>query len=136
MMALDHFKIINNTYGHAVGDAALIHTASILNAHLREGDLVSRWGGEEIAILLPHTMLDDAAVLIERNRRLLEETPLRTEKGMVTVTASFGVAILNPQDTLEHILSRADQELYMAKQRGRNQVSITSQVWNPYHLPT
>ncbi|MGO1297119.1 MAG: GGDEF domain-containing protein [Vibrio sp.] len=136
MMDLDHFKIVNNTYGHAIGDAALIHTTSILNAHLREDDLVSRWGGEEIAILLPNTTLDETAVLIERVRCLLEQTPLRTEQGMVTITASFGVSILHHDDTLDHILSRADQELYMAKQRGRNQVSVTSEVWIPYHLAT
>lgn len=125
MMDLDHFKIINDTYGHDTGDQVLLHIAHILTNNLREDDIIARWGGEEIVILLPNTTMSEASILMERIRLTLENTPLRTVKGMITVTASFGLSELIRNDTLEHLLSRADQQLFIAKQAGRNRISQT-----------
>ena len=119
---LDLFKSINDTYGHQAGDEVLISFANLLQEKSREEDFPARFGGEEFAMLLPHTDLEEAAVLAERFRAELENTILPgIDK---TVTASFGVAMLRDDDTQDSFLQRADSALYEAKNSGRNKVVL------------
>jgi diguanylate cyclase (GGDEF)-like protein/PAS domain S-box-containing protein len=124
MLDLDHFKQVNDTYGHATGDAVLKHFASITLTVLRRTDLVGRLGGEEFAALLPDTDLDGALHLAERLRWALACLPLPLEEGRkVALTVSIGVTPFFAADSeVNVILIRADQALYRAKQTGRNRV--------------
>lgn len=117
---LDHFKAINDTHGHAVGDRVLTDLARLVSDELYSGETVCRYGGEEFVILCPDTSLENAIERAERLRRALSETRLG-KPANVHVTASFGVAQVERGDTLEKLLHRADQALYDAKRGGRNQ---------------
>lgn len=120
---LDHFKRINDTWGHAAGDAALVHVARVWTAGLRASDVLARYGGEEFIFLLPETTLDEAQSLLERLRQNLEESPVDWEGHRIPVTASFGVAVGTAGLTLvtvDRFISSADQALYKAKRSGRN----------------
>jgi diguanylate cyclase (GGDEF)-like protein/putative nucleotidyltransferase with HDIG domain len=119
MVDIDNFKSINDTHGHRVGDQVLQKVAAILQSAARESDVVCRYGGEEFAILLPHTELDTGARAAERFRAALEATPLHD----MTVTASLGLSALSmgPPDP-QGLLDQADKALYVAKRNGRNQV--------------
>jgi diguanylate cyclase (GGDEF)-like protein len=121
LLDLDHFKEINDRYGHEGGDAALCLTARCLTSNLRSADLIARIGGEEFVALLPETDEPEATLTAERIRCGIENlTPQRRD---MTLSASFGVTRLLPGDTtLEQLLSRADQALYQAKKSGRNRV--------------
>jgi diguanylate cyclase (GGDEF)-like protein/hemerythrin-like metal-binding protein len=119
ILDIDHFKQVNDRHGHAAGDQVLEGLARILESHVRESDLVARWGGEEFVVIAPMTGIDGAANLAEKIRALLESTDLGPEG---PVTASFGVAELKPDDTVEALLHRADEALYRAKTGGRNRV--------------
>jgi len=125
MLDLDHFKAVNDRYGHAVGDAVLSTFAAILRNTLRSHDLPARIGGEEFAVLLPHTDLAGALALAERIRRAVANycrVPMHPELRM---TVSIGVSELLPDDpTPEAALVRADAALYLAKQEGRNRVVV------------
>ncbi len=121
MIDIDHFKHINDTYGHQAGDEAIITVANLLKGMCRSGDLVARYGGEEFAVLCADCGLADAGARAEQIRRKLSETP-HASLGTKRITASFGVAQLQAGDTPELMLRRADQGLLMAKERGRNQV--------------
>lgn len=121
MSDIDHFKSINDTYGHQAGDEAIIALANLLSTMCRSGDIVARYGGEEFAILCADCGNDDAASRAEQIRRKLSETPMAC-LGNKSLTASFGVTELHAGDTCETMLRRADQALLMAKDRGRNQV--------------
>ncbi|WP_324346897.1 diguanylate cyclase [Hydrogenophaga sp.] len=121
MTDIDHFKHINDTYGHQAGDEAIISVANLLKNTCRSGDLVARYGGEEFAVLCADCTLADAAARAEQIRRKLAETT-HTALGAKRLTASFGVAQLQSGDTAESLLRRADQGLLQAKERGRNQV--------------
>lgn len=119
---LDHFKSVNDRFGHAVGDKVLQAIGSLCLEAMRDVDTVGRMGGEEFAILMPHVDLDGAVHAAERLRGLVEA--LRPVKGLdLAVTASFGVAELG-NASLEEMLDRADQRLYRAKNEGRNQVCL------------
>lgn len=125
----DHFKLINDTHGHAAGDLALIALASNVRRQLRAGDLATRYGGEEIAVLLPHTGLRDAALLAERIRQRIAASPVRLDGGKeLPLTVSIGVSELQPLPGLNEeqlaarLLEQADQALYRAKAAGRNRV--------------
>ncbi|KAF5052679.1 Diguanylate cyclase, GGDEF domain [anaerobic digester metagenome] len=123
MMDLDHFKKVNDTYGHIVGDMVLSSAARLVSSRLRETDLVCRYGGEEFVLLLPDTDLAGAATLAESLRTSLSGLRLELESACFLVTASFGVAeILPDHATFDDLLVHADQALYMAKTQGRNQV--------------
>ncbi|MBL9028650.1 MAG: diguanylate cyclase [Myxococcales bacterium] len=120
---VDRFKSYNDRYGHAFGDEVLRHVAGILRAEARSMDLVARVGGEEFAILMPDTGLDEASVAAERLREAVAKDPLG--KGGERVTASFGVAATSPgRAALDALLRAADDALYASKRGGRNRVSL------------
>jgi diguanylate cyclase (GGDEF)-like protein/PAS domain S-box-containing protein len=125
MMDLDHFKQVNDTYGHATGDRALQHFATVAQAVLRRTDLLSRLGGEEFAALLPDADPEGAGHLAERLRGALADAPIPLETGNIALTVSIGVALFSPADLeTSAILGRADRALYRAKDRGRNRVEM------------
>ena len=124
LLDLDHFKRINDTYGHGVGDAVLVAMADRLRAHVRPSDSLARWGGEEFLCVMAH--VDDASLLAKAEdlRRALAEAPLVQEPKALTVTASIGVAMFAPGQTIDETIDRADQALYQAKHGGRNRVCV------------
>ncbi|MDF3865991.1 GGDEF domain-containing protein [Pseudomonas denitrificans (nom. rej.)] len=126
MVDLDHFKFINDRYGHPLGDEVIRHTASLLRNYTRTGDSVARLGGEEFLLLLPDTSQPQARVIAEKVRRLLEETPLPMKDGLLYLTASFGIACLESgiPGTYEGLYAAADKALYKAKASGRNRVEV------------
>ena len=122
MIDIDHFKRINDSCGHAVGDRALQHLAAVMGAQLREIDCLARWGGEEFLALLPGTTGADALALAERLCGRIRSLPLASEAGRLTLTASVGVADWHgQQDSINDLLRRADAALYLAKHEGRDQ---------------
>lgn len=122
MIDLDHFKRINDRYGHASGDVVLQRAASILRRSMRAQDVVARWGGEEFIVLLPDTDADGARVAAEHARKQLEATSFEFEGTREQVTASFGIAVHEPGRALDPTIESADAALYRAKQAGRNRV--------------
>lgn len=119
MVDLDHFKSVNDRFGHAAGDLVLKSLVDMIKQRIRKIDCLARWGGEEFVILLPHTPVDKAAGLAEELRQRLSRMHI---PGLGYVTASFGVAGYCPGDTVDTILKRADDRLYEAKAAGRNRV--------------
>ena len=120
---IDHFKQINDRYGHNAGDKVLGVIGEELRLECRTGDVVGRLGGEEFAILLPNTTLDSAAEIAERLRRRVSAAAISvTEVTRISVSASFGVAPHIPGDSCETLLARADACLYRAKKAGRDRV--------------
>jgi diguanylate cyclase (GGDEF)-like protein len=125
MLDIDHFKKVNDTYGHAVGDAVLQHLAEVCRSNLRVVDIIGRYGGEEFAIVLPETDPDSARGVAERLRGAVEASEVTSSQGTVKITISLGIAGLDSADkSLEIMLDRADQALYTAKREGRNRVSV------------
>lgn len=123
MFDIDHFKIVNDSHGHAVGDLALQHLAACARTSLREVDLVGRWGGEEFVVLLPETDELRAAEAAERLRSTIEATPFRNEQVSIKLTVSIGCATFsNTISTIDALLKQADEALYNAKNGGRNQI--------------
>jgi diguanylate cyclase (GGDEF)-like protein len=124
MVDIDHFKAINDRYGHDEGDKALIHIASMLKASLRKHDIVARFGGEEFLVILPKAIMKDAVVIAERIRRSIEATPLSMDGEEVHLTVSLGVAAVPAiwPDSKEEFIKCADTALYEAKGKGRNRV--------------
>jgi diguanylate cyclase (GGDEF)-like protein len=121
----DHFKQVNDRFGHPVGDLVLKRFAKILSAKLRTGDLATRYGGEEFMLILPGTNAFGAKLAAERIRRAMEQTPIEGPQGPFTVTISFGVAsVCGPgcAGSSKQIIEQADQALYAAKKAGRNRV--------------
>lgn len=127
MIDLDHFKLINDTYGHEVGDLVLKEVANVCRATLRESDIIGRIGGEEFAVLWPNADEAHAAEAAERLRAAIDIAKLPRQQGMpVQFTASLGVATINSDDAnIDVILHRADKALYEAKAAGRNRVQLT-----------
>lgn len=119
---LDHFKCINDAYGHQAGDTVLVETVRRALQVLRQSDLAGRWGGEEFVVLLPDSSLADAIQAAERLRMLLESSPVTHGAVQIPVTLSGGVAQLLTQEALEQLVGRADKALYQAKQEGRNRI--------------
>jgi diguanylate cyclase (GGDEF)-like protein len=116
---IDHFKKINDNYGHLLGDFVLQTIAQCCQAHLRKQDTLVRWGGEEFLIIVSGDEQTELEHLAERLRKIIAEQQI---PGVGKITASFGVACLHPQENLIQLFSRADQALYQAKGLGRNQV--------------
>lgn len=123
LMDVDHFKRINDNYGHLIGDSVLKTLAKLLKSKTRKTDLAGRWGGEEFMIVLINTPLESALGKMEAVRRLIEEQDF---EGVPRVTASFGVSRFQKGDTLESLVGRADVALYLAKEKGRNRVECAA----------
>jgi diguanylate cyclase (GGDEF)-like protein len=121
---VDHFKNINDTYGHDVGDQALIAVADILLNSTRSQDLISRWGGEEFLILLPDTDLKGGAIAAEKIRSRMSEEAVKADKHSLKLTLSIGVAEYKYGQTIEKCIKDADSALYQAKNQGRNRVEV------------
>lgn len=126
VLDIDHFKRVNDTYGHAAGDQVLIGVVGALKAALRHSEHIGRVGGEEFAILLPRTELATAVIFAEKLRRVVKDLSFPGSTPPIAVAASFGVASLVPSDDVEALLNRADQALYLAKRTGRDRVCSTS----------
>ncbi|MFL0808961.1 MAG: GGDEF domain-containing protein [Agarilytica sp.] len=125
----DHFKLINDTYGHVVGDKALIHLASTIKKVVRKMDIACRYGGEEFAVILPTTPFLVGVQVAERVRQSVESTPLILDEQTISITVSIGIETFthHSSDTIESFIARADTHLYQAKHSGRNQVSYTTE---------
>ncbi len=120
---IDHFKMINDTYGHDVGDDALVHAVDVFKETLRQGDLLCRYGGEEFLICLPNIAPLKAAQIADKVREALEQTPLQLLNGScLPITCSFGVAEIDRELGIAEALKQADLRLYQAKEKGRNLV--------------
>ncbi len=134
MVDVDHFKSVNDTYGHDVGDAALRHVAHVLRQATRAADAVGRFGGEEFLVVAPETDLDGALRLGERIRGGIEATPLRDPP--VSITVSIGVAILQARFAdPQQMVAAADSALYGAKAAGRNRVLSAGATTGPLAHP-
>jgi len=121
MLDIDDFKKINDTHGHLKGDDVLRRVGSVILKNTRMSDFPIRMGGEEILILLPQTELNGAFAIAERIRRKVEE---EFHGDVVNVTISLGVTQLNGNDTIESLLKRVDDAVYMSKKNGKNQTTI------------
>jgi diguanylate cyclase (GGDEF)-like protein len=129
MVDLDHFKTINDTYGHLVGDRVLHAVAHCLTDQLRSYDSMCRYGGEEFLICLPSTKLDKAKKIVNRLRIRLFSLPIDLDKDkQLNITASFGVAKMTTNIPLYGNIARADEALYAAKHGGRNQAIAYEEI--------
>ncbi len=125
MLDIDHFKRVNDTYGHAAGDTVLERLAQLCQKSLREVDVFARYGGEEFVILLPETTSQEALLTAERIRQLVARTPIEIASDSLTITISFGIVELDKScKNVEELLDRSDQAMYASKRNGRNRVSI------------
>ncbi len=125
MVDLDFFKKINDSHGHNAGDNVLCEFVNRAKACVRSIDRICRYGGEEFVVFLPGNNVEGAAILAERLRQSLMETPVTIDGGYISVTASIGVAAYRDGDDPETILKRADDALYCSKDQGRNQVVVS-----------
>ena len=123
LLDVDHFKAVNDTRGHHVGDAVLRGLAGVLRDNLPPGVLLARFGGEEFALILSGLSIDDAIEVVEQLRLSVRHTQFRHEGQRLSVTISCGLADLGAQDYCEHVIQRADAALYASKQAGRNRTS-------------
>jgi diguanylate cyclase (GGDEF)-like protein len=123
---IDHFKQVNDNFGHVAGDLTLQVLADVMRGGLRPGDDLARIGGEEFAILLPETGAGAARAVAERVRSEVERMVVETGEGRLSVTISIGGAVSAACDTPASLLKRADGALYQAKQQGRNRVVFSA----------
>lgn len=130
---LDHFKTLNDTYGHLVGDTVLRKVAERLLKNIRKSDIICRFGGEEFTLLLPETSLAQASELLERLRQSIERVPIQTSAGPIKATFSGGLAEvplfgrqqkLSAMEVISRAMAKADKALYDAKKKGRNQIAV------------
>lgn len=122
VLDIDHFKLINDKFGHMAGDEVLISFANNAQKNLRSEDVMGRIGGEEFAIFLPNTNGDSAMLFAERLRKMIENHPATTAKGKIHYTISIGVTVIADNSSLEKALDDADLAMYQAKEKGRNRV--------------
>jgi diguanylate cyclase (GGDEF)-like protein len=120
MLDIDHFKRVNDRYGHATGDQTLRGLTERCRTISRALDIIGRYGGEEFVILLPETNLESARIVAERLRQSITSDSFATEAGPLRITISIGVAEASDSDTLSTLIERADTALYEAKRAGRN----------------
>nr|WP_246481141.1 GGDEF domain-containing protein [Motiliproteus sediminis] len=123
---LDHFKKINDGYGHLAGDKVLRVVAKILTRSIRETDFVARYGGEEFVILMPETDTDRAQQVMDKLRQTVAKSPFNFKGEPVRVTMSFGISCFGPNDSAETVFERADKALYQAKGEGRNRCVVAA----------
>ncbi len=129
LIDFDDFKQVNDKYGHAVGDVALVQTIDVIKSVIRESDVLARFGGEEFILLLPHTAREGAQSLVKRMLELVAQTPLELEQGSVKITLSAGSVTCETSRTpLDVLMSRADELLYESKQSGRNRCTAETMV--------
>lgn len=131
MFDLDHFKNINDTWGHKLGDLVLTQVVKTAKDLLRPSDFLARIGGEEFVILLPSTNIQDGLTIGERIRAAIAGMDIKSEQTRVPVTASFGLVSMGKTFDLNDSMARADAALYIAKQTGRNQVKLGEEVATP-----
>ncbi|GAB4502671.1 MAG: hypothetical protein Fur0035_22260 [Anaerolineales bacterium] len=126
MMDVDHFKKVNDVYGHSIGDMILQNVADLLQKQLRQADILGRYGGEEFAIILPNTRAEMALQIAERIREHISRMSVPSTQGPVSVTISIGITIKDGEQAIsvEKLFDLADQALYQAKQSGRNRVVL------------
>jgi two-component system, cell cycle response regulator len=126
MIDIDHFKKVNDTYGHQVGDFVLSEFSKTIQQNIRQYDILARYGGEEFVVLLPESNAEDALIVAEKLRAIIEQTPFQDSREKYHVTASFGLASSTPaiEDDFSKngLINQADQALYEAKEKGRNRV--------------
>ncbi|WP_295508561.1 diguanylate cyclase [uncultured Pseudoalteromonas sp.] len=126
MIDLDHFKRVNDQYGHSAGDKVLVALVKCINSHLRKYDHLYRYGGEEFLVCLPQTDLKGAQSFAERLRVGVEELEIDIGKDKpIKITGSFGVSSIRADDDIETAIEAADKAMYQAKESGRNQVCVT-----------
>ena len=129
MLDIDHFKTVNDTYGHQAGDKVIKMLAQLIKKCVRETDLAGRYGGEEFAIILTDSDVQNAAIVAERIRRLAERLVVEHEGESISFTVSLGLAEFGPLSTTSMMwLEQADQALYYAKENGRNQYRVYSDI--------
>ncbi|MFZ2309286.1 MAG: GGDEF domain-containing protein [Rhodoferax sp.] len=127
MVDIDHFKKVNDEYGHSCGDEVLRHMGSLLRRNLRSTDLCARYGGEEMIVLMPGTEMLQGQLTADRLRESIANTPLRLQDGReLTVQVSGGIAQWQPGTALHDLIRSADQALYKAKDGGRNQIATST----------
>ncbi len=126
MADIDHFKQVNDTYGHSIGDKVLQEIAQAIVSQCREIDVPARYGGDEFAIVVPSETAEGAGKLAERCRQATSEIRIHTEDENVQITASFGIAEIADTPSIEALIKAADEALYQAKQAGRNQVATNT----------
>ncbi|MCB1600638.1 MAG: diguanylate cyclase [Xanthomonadales bacterium] len=128
---IDHFKSINDTHGHESGDRVLQEIARRLSTAVRAQDMVARWGGEEMIVLLPESDLDAAVLVAEKCRRAVESEPVVMEGLSLALTMTFGASQLHDGESLQHCIRRADDALYRGKAKGRNRVCAATDNVDP-----
>lgn len=126
MLDIDHFKTVNDTYGHSLGDKAIRQVAKVMISALRASDTVCRWGGDEFLCILPNCPANDVFQILERARNAIENSPVATSLGVISFTLSIGAFIANPSDNhqIEACIKQADTAMYEAKINGRNQTVV------------
>jgi diguanylate cyclase (GGDEF)-like protein len=136
ILDIDHFKRINDTYGHQAGDVVLQQLAMVLSTAIREGDSLARIGGEEFVVASPYTNRLAAIVLSERLRKAVEDSEFMFEGNRIPVTISLGIASKNSgDDDVDKLLAVADSRLYLAKQKGRNRICASDKPGKADRLP-
>jgi diguanylate cyclase (GGDEF)-like protein len=129
VLDIDHFKSVNDRFGHDGGDAVIRHVADVCRSTISDTDILARFGGEEFVLLLPQTTGEQAAARAEAMRRKLESSPLQLDRGAVRVTISVGVAEAGADmQLIGDLMKRADEALYQAKRDGRNRVHHASRA--------
>ncbi len=129
MLDIDHFKHVNDKYGHDAGDCVLVEFAKRVKSQIRETDFVGRFGGEEFLVVMPETDLSGAHVVAERIKQMLDETEVSLGSSRIKVTSSMGISMVRSSDMAkEDSLKRADESLYMAKKAGRDTICAENEV--------
>jgi diguanylate cyclase (GGDEF)-like protein len=136
LLDIDHFKQVNDRYGHEVGDKVLVAIAQLLRQHVRGNDMVARWGGEEFLVVLQNTNAATALTVAERLTRIISTTPLVLNNATIHCHISIGIATATPPyPSSTALIGAADDALYHAKRTGRNRVAVYSDTLYPEPLP-